>query len=468
MRIDEQAKSILAEGLAKIAQQYSIPHGFSEDVLREAKEAVSQWNAQVDHEMNPEYRPRLDIPFVTLDPAPSTDLDQAFYLYEEGDKIVLQYALADLKPFIKSDGCIEKEAWHRGVTLYSLSNKVPLYPPVISQKGASLLPNGKKGALLIEVDIDSQGNVGMRSVERILMRSFAKLDYGRFRSSQAPLLRPFAERYWRGEQERGAMRLEFPQQEIVSDRSAPGGIRLELRARNEAEQMNSTLSLAVNLALATMLKKVKCGVFRVMEEPSHAAMRSLRREAHALGIAWDAAESLRDLQKRLAADNLDHQRFMMEVRRAGGRARYAHIQDDPSPWHAAIAASYVHATAPMRRLGDRYLLELAYCVEQGVAVDANLEERLKQLPDVMDRCEGRANSIDRAVIDLLEAVSLRTRVGEVMIAEVVDAEAGVVQTRDSAIRSKATKLEGVKNGDQVRVRIAVADPATRTVRFEAV
>ena len=65
MRIDEQAKSILAEGLAKIAQQYSIPHGFSEDVLREAKEAVSQWHAQVDHEMNPVYRPRLDIPFVT-------------------------------------------------------------------------------------------------------------------------------------------------------------------------------------------------------------------------------------------------------------------------------------------------------------------------------------------------------------------------------------------------------------------
>ncbi|MFO0923948.1 MAG: hypothetical protein U0905_15820 [Pirellulales bacterium] len=45
MRIDEQAKSILAEGLAKIAQQYSIPHGFS-DVLREAKEAVSQWNSR--------------------------------------------------------------------------------------------------------------------------------------------------------------------------------------------------------------------------------------------------------------------------------------------------------------------------------------------------------------------------------------------------------------------------------------
>ena len=52
--------------------------------------------------------------------------------------------------------------------------------------------------------------------------------------------------------------------------------------------------------------------------------------------------------------------------------------------------------------------------------------------------------------------------------EVFDAEAGIVQTIDSAIRSKATQLHGVENGVKVRVRIDSADPANRRVQLTAI
>ena len=80
----------------------------------------------------------------------------------------------------------------------------------------------------------------------------------------------------------------------------------------------------------------------------------------------------------------------------------------------------------------------------------------------------RANGVDRAVIDLMEAVSLQHRIGEVLDAEVVDADAGIVQTLEGAIRARATNLPRCNHGEKVKVRIAAADPAKRLVRFTGV
>jgi hypothetical protein len=52
----------------------------------------------------------------------------------------------------------------------------------------------------------------------------------------------------------------------------------------------------------------------------------------------------------------------------------------------------------------------------------------------------------------------------VLDAEVVDSEAGVVQTLEGAIRAKASNAPG-NQGDRVRVRVKEADPAKRRVRF---
>ncbi|MFN7449030.1 MAG: hypothetical protein ACK5RF_12130 [Pirellula sp.] len=122
----------------------------------------------------------------------------------------------------------------------------------------------------------------------------------------------------------------------------------------------------------------------------------------------------------------------------------------------------------MRRLADRYVLDLALLVANRETVPDSLIEILSKLPGVMQRSENRANGVDRAVIDLMEAVSLQHRLGEVLDAEVVDADAGIVQTLEGAIRARATNLPRCNHGDKVKVRIAVADPTKRLVRFSCV
>ncbi len=468
MNVDEEAKKQLADGFQAIAQQYQVPGDFPTEVLESADRAIADCDAHGEFLRFQGRRDVTHLPFVTLDPATSTDLDQAFAIDKEGANLVLSYALADVSPYVPMGGAIEQEAWKRGVTIYGLSQKTPLYPRSISQGAASLLPDGPRPAVLVTIVMQPDGVASVRSVERVNCRSRAKLAYDSVDLHSIPYLEEFAKRSWEYEMQRGAIRVEFPQQEVIADASAPGGVRLVLRPRVYSEEVNSALSLAVNMAIGTMFKESGVGLFRVMSEPDPRAVERLRRTAHALGIPWTESETLRDLQKRLDTQNVTHQRFMLDARRAGGRAGYAVYQSGVVPWHSAIAATYAHATAPMRRLADRYVLDLAVLIANERAIPPTLLDQLTRLPKVMEQGEGRAANVDRAVIDLLEAISVQHRIGEILDAEVVDAESGIVQTFDSAIRSRATLLHDAPNGTKIKVRIDGADPASRKVRLTAV
>jgi exoribonuclease R len=466
MNVDEAAKKALANGFREIARQFSVAGPFPAELLNEAEHWVAR--AEIDEVPGRlEKRRYVDLPFVTLDPATSTDLDQAFALQRDGQHIILHYALADVEAFVPPGCDLEREAWRRGLTIYSLEQKVSLYPAAISQRAASLLPDGPRPAYLVTVSIDPNGELALRQIERVVCSSQAKLSYDTFDVASVAYLEAFAKRVWANEMDRGAVRVEFPQQAVISDPLAPGGVRLHLRPRVHSEHVNATLSLAVNLAIGSLFQQRQLGLFRVMDEPLPASMRRLRRSAHALGISWSEDQSLRDLQRDLDPDNWTHQQFLLEARRAGGRAKYATYDPLRPPWHSAIAGVYVHATAPMRRLADRYVLELAWRLSRGENAPPELLAQLQELPRVMERAETRAANVDRAVIDLLEAVSLQHRIGEVLEAEVVDAESGIVQTFDAAIRSRAAKLQSKSNGDRVRVRIETANPQERKVVLTA-
>ncbi len=169
--------------------------------------------------------------------------------------------MADISPFADSGSPLENEAWQRGVTIYGLTEKIPLYPKPISQGLASLLPDGPRPAYLVSVSIDRLGAINLLSMDRVVCQSTAKLGYEVTAVNDIPHLEEFAQRMWRNEASRGAIRVEFPQQEIIADENAPGGVRLALRARNVTESANSTLSLAVNLALVNCSNQIRLASF---------------------------------------------------------------------------------------------------------------------------------------------------------------------------------------------------------------
>jgi len=161
----------LGRGLAAIRHQFQIPDGYPPEVLAAAKVAAAR--------VPSEHADRTDIPFVTLDPASSTDLDQAFWIEGSGSDLLLRYAIADVGWFVADGGPIDAEAWRRGTTYYLPDGKAGLYPPVLSEGAASLLPDGPRPAIVFTVRVDPVGQVKLEGAERALVRSRAKLAYDR-------------------------------------------------------------------------------------------------------------------------------------------------------------------------------------------------------------------------------------------------------------------------------------------------
>ena len=81
-------------------------------------------------------RPRpTDIPFATIDPAGSRDLDQAFHLERDGGGIRFFYAIADVSAFVAHGGALDDEAHRRGQ--HDLRGRPP-HPAAsdVAQRGA--------------------------------------------------------------------------------------------------------------------------------------------------------------------------------------------------------------------------------------------------------------------------------------------------------------------------------------------
>jgi exoribonuclease R len=268
------------------------------------------------------------------------------------------------------------------------------------------------------------------------------------------------------EDRRGASRVEPPEQAVEA---VGGGYRLVFRDRLDSEDRNAAMSLAANLAVADALFASGTGLFRTMPEPDAGAVRRLRHTAEAFGITWAPDEDLRAVEHRLDGTDPKQAAFMLSIRRAAGGARYVPFETGVRPWHSAMAATYAHATAPLRRLADRYVVQAALAVANGRPVPDAVTAAFTRLPVVMQRADQQANQIDRAVIDLAETVVLQgshVRSFGAVVTDVDDRGARI-QLRDVAVVARVN-AHGVQPGDVVRVTLTSTDIAKRQVNFARV
>lgn len=451
--------AILTAGLAAIRAQFQVPPDFPPEVTDAAEEAARRpLDGHID---------RTALPFVTLDPASSTDLDQAFTIDAAGSDLLLHYAIADVAWFVEDGGVIDAEAWRRGATLYLPDGKARLYPAVLSEKAASLLPDGPRPAVIFTIRIDPQGKSRLDGAELAVIRSRAKLAYATAVDAELPAgFADLARRVQAAELQRGAARVDPPEQEVAS---AYGRYELVFRERHESEASNAALSLAANLAIADALQAHRTGLFRVMAGPDERAVRRLRFTVRALGHDWPAGQTLRDLERGLDPSDPKQAAIMAAVRRAGTGAAYVPWREGVVPSHAALAATYAHATAPLRRLADRYVVQAALAIANGRPVPEHAGEAFDRLPAVMARADARSGQIERAVIDLAEAVMLRDRIGEVFEAVVteLDERGARIQLCDLPVVARVV-AHRVEPGETLRVKLTGADPETRTLAFQRV
>nr|BFE75501.1 hypothetical protein GCM10020092_088020 [Actinoplanes digitatis] len=273
-----------------LRRELELPGEFPSDAMREAREAASATALPPTD--------RTDIPFVTVDPATSRDLDQAMALSRTAaGGYRVRYAIADVASYVRPGGPLEAETWARGQTIYLPDGKIPLHPPLLSEDAVSLLPGVDRAAVLWTIDVDSDGAITGIALERARVRSRAKLDYAGLQATvdagTAPesiaLLPELGSLLARRAADRGAVSLPLPEQDVEPDGD---GWRLVLRAPFDVEEHNAQISLLTGMAAAQLMIEGGIGLLRTMPAPRPEAVVRLRAAAGSLGVAWPEGDSV--------------------------------------------------------------------------------------------------------------------------------------------------------------------------------
>ena len=444
LRLKPAVDFTFEHGVRDIQQELDLPLAFPAEV-----EAAAARAAQ--HPRLPDMD-RTELPLVTIDPPGAMDLDQAMCLQRTATGYVVFYAIADVAAFVSPGDPVDVEAHRRGQTLYGADSRIPLHPPALSEGAASLLPMAMRPAVLWTLQLDARAAIVAVDVQRARVMSRARFDYASVqqaldRGTADPtwqLLREIGQLRQRLEIERGGVSLGLPAQEIGKQ---DGGWRLEYRSMDPVESWNAQISLMAGMAAAQLMLRGKVGLLRTLPPPPPEAIARLRVTAAALGIAWSASLDYPGFIRSLDPLRPGHVAMMTACTTVLRGAGYASFNGDlpPQPLHSAIAAPYAHVTAPLRRLADRYASEACLAINAGQPVPAWVQQALPALPAEMRDSDRRANHYQRAIIDLVEALLLAPRVGEIFQGSIVavaaaPARGGTVMLKDLAIEAQVSGL----------------------------
>lgn len=477
IRLASGADAALADGLAQIARELQLPPAFAPEVEAAAAQAARAPRLPA--------LDRTDVPLVTIDPPGSMDLDQALHIERRGAGHRVYYAIADVAAFVTAGDAVDAEAHRRGETLYGAQSRVPLHPACLSEGAASLLPGQLRPALLWTIDLDGMGEIAAIDVRRAQVRSRARLDYAGVQQALDAgtadplwsLLREVGERRAAREAARGGISLALPEQEIAV---VDGRCQLRYRVNHPVEDWNAQISLLTGMAAAQLMLKGGVGVLRTLPPPLPAAIARLKLTAQVLHIAWPETLAYPDFIRSLDPRQDAHVAMLTACTTVLRGAGYVAFDGTPpaQPEQAALAAPYAHATAPLRRLVDRYVGEVCVALCAGMPVPDWARAGLAPLPGLMGEADRRAHQYERAVIDLVEAVLLAPQTGAAFAGAIVelsapahhrdavaDGHAGVVMLRAPAIEARVTATAPLPLGQEVQVRLVEADPQRRSVRF---
>jgi exoribonuclease R len=218
------------------------------------------------------------------------------------------------------------------------------------------------------------------------------------------------------------------------------------------------------------------GILRTIPPADRDVTELVERTAAALEVPWPEGASYADVVRSLDSDDPDQAALLFLAARGLRGAGYLALHPGAAPparradlEHAAVASVYAHVTAPLRRLCDRHATEVCLALHAGQEPPSDVVAALPDLPKAMASARGRESAVARAAIDLVEALLLQPRVGEVVAATVVASS----EDRSTVVMARPAVQAEVDGhalplGDRVQLRVESVDVVERRVRLTPV
>lgn len=477
----------IAGGVQRLRDELQVPGDFPPEVVEAARQAAASGprDANTADGAPTGADARVDltaIEFVTIDPPGSMDLDQAMFLErigapDGGEGYRVWYAIADVAAWVQPGGVIDAETHRRGQTFYAPDASIPLHPRELSEGAASLLADGnRRPALVWQIELDADARTTHASVQRGWVISRARLDYAGVQqqldagtaSPVLQLLREVGQKLQALEAARGGVSLNLPEQEVSAEN---GTWVVHNRVPLPVEGWNAEISLLTGMAAARIMLDAHVGIVRTLPPADAGSLERLRRIAQSLGIDWPASMQYPEFVRSLDVTRPAHLAMLTKCTLLFRGAAYTVIDATTDPatvQHAALAATYAHATAPLRRLVDRYVGEVCVHVCAGTPVPGWVLDALPGLPAEMADSDHRASRFDRGIIDLVEALELTGREGQQFTGTIVDADdkaaKGTLSIAEPAVLAPVSGT-GLTMGSEVTATLASVDVQQGHVQF---
>jgi exoribonuclease-2 len=419
--------------LAAIARRAMIEHGLQPDFSPEAqRQADSTFTTSAN--TRPAIRDLRALLWSSIDNDDTRDLDQLVVAEPLSAGIVkILVAIADVDALVARGSPIDDHARSNTTSVYTAATVFPMLPERLSTDLTSLHEGQERLAVVVDMAIDTAGEITAFGVYRALVLNRAKLTYDGIAawldghappppqvSAVAGLDRQLrqqdqvAQSLRRARKARGALNFETMQARPVFN----DGVLADLRAdeRNRAKELIEDFMVASNAVVARYLQGKKRSLLRrVLRSPE----RWPRIVALAAGVGErlpgqpDALALNAFLAARRSADPAAFPELSLSVLKLLGSGEYAvELPNQPAAGHFGLAVNeYTHSTAPNRRFPDLITQRLLKAALDGAAA-AYTDDELRELAVHCTAQERNANKVERQVRKAAATLLLVDRIGQ--------------------------------------------------------
>lgn len=423
-------------------------------------------------------RDMRDMLWCSIDNDDSRDLDQLSVAEDKGGgNVRVLVAVADVDAVVKRGTPIDNHAHQNTTSVYTAAKIFPMLPEKLSTDLTSLNEGQERVAIIMDMLVDSGGNVTSGDVYRARVLNRAKLAYNSVGmwlegKADAPdkvkavkglaenlkLQDKTADKMRELRHEHGALDLETIEARAVIENGRI--VDLQQDARNNAKNLIEDFMVAANGVTARFLAaKNFPSIRRVVRSPER--WDRIEKIASDLGDHLPAdpdAKALEDfLTRRHKADPTRFPDLSLAIVKAMGAGEYVMERPGATPiGHFGLAVrDYTHSTAPNRRFPDlitHRLVKAALAQQKAPYSDDELE----QLAQHCTEAEDAANKVERQVRKSAGALLLQSRVGEKFDAIVTGASAKGTWVRifHPPVEGKVVHgAQGLDIGDRTRVKL---------------
>jgi ribonuclease R len=409
---------------------FDIPSQFPHEALAEAAAA-----RPVDLDGRAELR---DLALVTIDGEDARDFDDAVWAAPDDDPqnrggwhIVV--AIADVSHYVRPGNALDREAAHRGNSVYFPDQVVPMLPEALSNELCSLKPGEDRACVAAHLWIDASGRKKRHRFERGLMRSAVRLTYEAVQAAHEhptgallPLPRERLDALYgafavldRARRARGALELDLPEHHVLLD-EARRPIAVVPRQRVDSHRLIEEFMILANVAAAEELEaRHQPCMYRVHDAPDPEKLAALRDFLDEIGIPGLALARGQVIRPALFNRMLEKARGMPEAPLVNELVLRSQAQAVYSPnniGHFGLALPrYAHFTSPIRRYAD-LLVHRALTAPPGRAPVAG--EAFAATAEHISMTERRAAAAERAALDRYRATLLGGAIGTVYEARI--------------------------------------------------